>query len=561
MREKDEQFYSLIRSDDINISNSLEAFTRESESFFVRQRLSQLRKEWADSKNHNTADLNEYFRNSPLMSNPVCADILMLHNDKVVASAAGHDSVEFLTETDADSLRLCTDGTGQYFLGYEAKATNNVTYEALVDLRALYINTLGQNTIRDLILLDSSSSVIIYKYGTEVRMTAADADADKNTVTCRDYLIDCEQSQRMEGTSIELKDNAGESKTARMVVIPSGSTVNREFAIGLTADYEEAIGPSRNAAEKMLIYGGVAVLGVLMLIFTLLFQRRANTMTATELRILKRKNAEMEELNQNMQALAHHQRLETIGTMTASIAHDFNNLLTPIMGYSMMTMEMIPDDMEDIQENLMEIYNASVKAKDLVTRLADMSKKGREEEFTDLSPDEIIRNSLKVTRPAKPKNVEVRGNLHAGRARMKGDSTQITQLVTNLVLNAYDAMRERGGTLFVSAGVEDGRIVMRFRDTGTGMDAETMARIFDPFYTTKESGKGTGLGLAIVAQIAETHGGKVYVDSTPGEGTEFRVTFPISEQTEVVDKTKTIKINAEEFRNMLRNEEQELKKG
>lgn len=79
MREKDEQFYSLIRSDDINISNSLEAFTRESESFFVRQRLSQLRKEWADSKNHNTADLNEYFRNSPLMSNPVCAEIGRAH--------------------------------------------------------------------------------------------------------------------------------------------------------------------------------------------------------------------------------------------------------------------------------------------------------------------------------------------------------------------------------------------------------------------------------------------------------------------------------------------------
>ena len=88
-----------------------------------------------------------------------------------------------------------------------------------------------------------------------------------------------------------------------------------------------------------------------------------------------------------MQALAHHQRLETIGTMTASIAHDFNNLLTPIMGYSIMTMEMLPADATDLQDNLMEIYDASVKAKDIVTRLAELTKKGNEENFAEIEVD------------------------------------------------------------------------------------------------------------------------------------------------------------------------------
>lgn len=304
-------------------------------------------------------------------------------------------------------------------------------------------------------------------------------------------------------------------------------------------------------AGKILISGGVAVAGILVIIFMLLLARRTSDVNRMELEALRERNESMEELNQKMQALTHHQRLETIGTMTASIAHDFNNLLTPIMGYSMMTMEMLDDTQTELQENLMEIYNASVKAKDMVTRLADMTKKGKEEKFTELDPEVIIENSLKVTLPAKPKNVDVKVRFRSHGRMMRGDSTQISQLVMNIVLNAYDELKEKGGTIYVSTGIEDNRIVMRFRDTGGGMDAETVARIFDPFYTTKESGKGTGLGLAIVAQVAETHGGKVYVDSAPGKGTEFRITFPMLESRETADKAKTIQVTAAELKEMM----------
>jgi signal transduction histidine kinase len=337
-----------------------------------------------------------------------------------------------------------------------------------------------------------------------------------------------------------------------MIVQPSGRTTNGEFAIGIVADFDEALKPSRNAAEKILIYGGVGVAGVIVLLFMLLIMRRANTASANELEILRKKNNAMAELNQNMQALAHHQRLETIGTMTASIAHDFNNLLTPIMGYSMMAAEMLPDDQAEIQDYMMEVYNASVKAKDIVQRLADLSKKGKEESYKVLDPVELIRSSLKVTLPAKPKNVEVRGRFSSGQARIRGDATQISQLIINIVLNAYDAMREKGGTLTVSTRIEEGGVAMRFNDTGTGMDAETLARIFDPFYTTKESGKGTGLGLAIVHQICDTHNAKVYVDSEPGVGTEFRIIFPVA-QAENIGKATTKVISSAEIRERLDN--------
>lgn len=551
LREKDSQFYSLIRSDDVNIENSLDAFIREAETLFGSIRLSYLRREWEESEDKDTSGLKRYLEDNTLIGNPLYADLIMINKGKIVVSASNIRDYSFITEPDDHKMRICTDSDGRYYLAFEYRVNGRIDYDALINLEQLYNTVQGGDTERDMMLLDRTSTFILYKEGDKVVIDTVDAEADNNIAVCRDWLTDCQNRKSSDGTSLTLTKEDGREYTARMVVIPSEKTTNGEFAIGVTADYDEAIGPSRKAAEKILIYGGLAVAGGVLLILMVILLTRKNTANTRELDILKKKNAAMEELNQNMLALSHHQRLETVGTMTASIAHDFNNLLTPIMGYSMMCMEMLPPGMEDIQENLMEVYNASVKAKDMVTRLAEITKKGKEEEYKELDPAEIIRNTLKVTIPAKPKNVEVKGYFHTGQARMRGDSTQISQMILNIVLNAYDAMREKGGTLFVSSKLEDGRIVMRFKDTGGGMDAETIARIFDPFFTTKESGKGTGLGLAIVAQIAETHDGKVYVNSTPGEGTEFRITFPVVEESATTDRARTIQISSAELREML----------
>lgn len=549
--EKDRQFYSLISSEDINIENSLDSFCREAETFFERQRLEQLRREWQESGGQDTAGLKAYLAENTLTANPVYADMLMISNDAIVLSASGNMDYAFRTEADGRGLRICNDGRGGYYMAYEASAPDGVRYEALISLEQLYINSLGASGTRGIMLMDSTSTLVICQPVNDVVITSPADEHDAGIASFIDYLTECQGAQTPGGRSIELEGADGEPYTARMVVQPSGRTTNGEFAIGITADFDETIGPSRIAAEKILLYGGMAVAGIIALIFMIIFMRRVNTANESELEILKKKNSAMAELNQNMQALAHHQRLETIGTMTASIAHDFNNLLTPIMGYSMMAAEMLPDDQSEIQDYMMEVYNASVKAKDIVQRLADLSKKGKEESFRDLDPVEIIRSSLKVTLPAKPKNVEVRGRFSSGNAKLRGDQTQISQLVINIVLNAYDAMREKGGTLTVSTKVEDGMVAMRFKDTGTGMDAETLSRIFDPFYTTKESGKGTGLGLAIVHQICDTHGGKVYVDSEPGVGTEFRINFPMAEGDEDFRKGTTRVVKADEIRERL----------
>ncbi|MBR4092118.1 MAG: HAMP domain-containing histidine kinase [Mogibacterium sp.] len=526
LSEKDTQLYSLMRSGDINLENSINAIQREAETFLGRERLRTEIANWKESG--DTAGLRTYISNNTLATNPIYADLVVSHKDKIICTESGSKSYSQVTGSDSNGMSLWKDDNGTYYMAWHQEAPGNITYDVLIDLLRLYSMAIGKSNDREIMLLDASSVLVMTAGPDGPIIMETDAEADGRISNFRDFMMSCQKEGIADGISVDTTDEAGNPYTARMVALPSGNTVNGEFAMGIFANYEEAIAPSRKAAEEILFYGGLAVIGVAGLLLLLILMRRANAASSAELRVLKKKNETMEEINQKMQALAHHQRLETIGTMTASIAHDFNNLLTPIMGYSIMTMEMLPADATDLQDNLMEIYDASVKAKDIVTRLAELTKKGNEESFREIEVDEVIQSALKVTLPAKPKEVEVKANFNAEGEKIKADSTQISQLVMNIVLNAYDAMRENGGTLLVSTRISGEEVVIRFKDNGCGMDTETMSRIFDPFYTTKESGKGTGLGLAIVAQIVETHGGKIYVDSEPGEGTEFRVYIPLA---------------------------------
>ena len=524
--EKDTQLYSLMRSGDINLENSINAIERETETFLGRKQLQAEIENWRDSGSRES--LQKYISSNTLVTNPIYADLVMNYKDRILCTASGNRSYTPVTGSDASGLSIFSDENDAYYLAFHQDAGEGITYDVLIDLTRLYSMAIGSEAEREIMLIDAASVIAMAPSTGGVRIMPIGAKTDEKTSDFRDFMVSCQKAGIADGISVMVEAEDGSEYNARMVALPSGNTVNGAFAMGILANYEEAIAPSRKAAEEILIYGGLAIVGIAGLLILMLMTRRANEVSSAELAVLKKKNETMEEINQKMQALAHHQRLETIGTMTASIAHDFNNLLTPIMGYSIMTMEMLPADATDLQDNLLEIYDASVKAKDIVNRLAELTKKGKEENYKELDVDEVIQSALKVTLPAKPKEVEVKANFNAEGNMIKADRTQISQLVMNIVLNAYDAMRGDGGTLLVSTRISGEEVVLRFKDSGCGMDTETMSRIFDPFYTTKESGKGTGLGLAIVAQIVETHGGKIYVDSQPGEGTEFRIYIPLA---------------------------------
>ena len=282
----------------------------------------------------------------------------------------------------------------------------------------------------------------------------------------------------------------------------------------------------RNMVLSAVLFSAMGVTGICILYMMFLRLIRRSGRLQQEAEELRARNEAMEELNRQTRELAHHQRLETLGTLTSSIAHEFNNLLTPIMGYSMMALEKLPPEEEELYDSILEVYNASCTAKKLISRLSDLSRKNTDGTFHLASMDELIQRSLDVAEPARKDNVEIRLDLNCQEQRIRVNEIQISQLILNLILNAFQAMEEKGGKLTIRTAFDEGHVYMYLRDTGCGIPRENRKRIFDPFFTTKESGRGTGLGLAIAAQVAEDHRGSITVDSREGQWTEFTVCLP-----------------------------------
>ena len=233
------------------------------------------------------------------------------------------------------------------------------------------------------------------------------------------------------------------------------------------------------------------------------------------------------------------QKLDALGTLAGGIAHDFNNILATIFGNTQLAMADTVDRQET-QRNLREILQAARRAKELVQQiLAFSGEDGRELEKVDVQS--LVSDSAHLLAPSLPRNVTVDTRLSAEGATVVADSAQLHQVVVNVCTNAAYAMREKGGTLRISlevaespAAISDlppGRYVeLRIEDEGYGMDAATLARAFDPFFSTKREGDGAGMGLAMVYGIVTDHGGRISIDSRVEEGTTVRVWLPLLDE-------------------------------
>jgi PAS domain S-box-containing protein len=239
------------------------------------------------------------------------------------------------------------------------------------------------------------------------------------------------------------------------------------------------------------------------------------------------------------------QRMEAVGRLAGGIAHDFNNMLAVINGYSEL-MLMGPDTPRSLLGPAEEIRKAGERAASLTRQLLAFSRKQIiQPQVLDLS--EIVSNIQRMLRRLIGEDIElVTASQYSrtGIGRVKADPGQIEQVLMNLVVNARDAM-PRGGRLTLglrnvhreATRTKDGDeaaaglyVELSVTDTGCGMDAETMSQIFEPFFTTKEVGEGTGLGLATVYGIIKQNQGYITVESTPAEGSTFRVYLPCLEQ-------------------------------
>ena len=237
--------------------------------------------------------------------------------------------------------------------------------------------------------------------------------------------------------------------------------------------------------------------------------------------------------------LQHAAKMEAIGTLTGGITHDFNNLLQVIYGYvQILLMEKEPDDPD--LKHLKAIEKATRGASDLIQQLLAFSRK-LETQKRPLNLNQKVRETVKLLRKTIPRMIDISVNTADNLEMINADPVQMEQILLNLAVNARDAMPGGGKLLIETENVTlegecvithfepvTGRyVLLSVSDTGHGMDKDTLEHIFEPFYTTKEVGKGTGLGLSMVYGIVKDHGGHIICDSKPGEGTIFRLYFPV----------------------------------
>lgn len=243
------------------------------------------------------------------------------------------------------------------------------------------------------------------------------------------------------------------------------------------------------------------------------------------------------------------QRMETLGTLASGIAHDFNNILTAILAYTELA-ELDAANGEALRRHLRQVRTGGERARDLVRRiLAVARQRPQERRSTQLAT--VVREVEALLRSTLPSTIRLETSEAPDTPAIHADPVQMHQILMNLCTNSAQSLEGRRGVLRISLAphrAEAGEIpagtyaCLRVEDDGPGMPPEVLQNAFEPFFSTKPSGQGTGLGLAVVKGIVTDHEGFIFVRSTPGEGTQFRLYFPEDTAGEEGSETPAEKI-------------------
>ena len=224
--------------------------------------------------------------------------------------------------------------------------------------------------------------------------------------------------------------------------------------------------------------------------------------------------------------LQQREKLSSIGLLAAGVAHEVNTPLTGVSSYTQMLLGMLNEN-DPKHALLQKVRTQAERATNIVNNLLNFSRTGSATEFGEIDVSRVLDDTLQLLEPQlRRSQIEIVRSYDREAPEAYGNAGKLQQVFTNLILNARDAIPD-GGKIMVSTGTaEDGSLVAEISDTGIGIAPENVAKIYDPFYTTKGVGQGTGLGLAVSYGIIQEHAGRISVDSTPGRGTTFRITLP-----------------------------------
>jgi len=243
--------------------------------------------------------------------------------------------------------------------------------------------------------------------------------------------------------------------------------------------------------------------------------------------------------------LQHLQRLESIGTLAGGIAHEFNNILLPLVLYTDLSLDDLPED-SPARANLQRVIGLANRAKGLSHKILTFSRVPDDSDHVEIELGPVVEEAMSMVRALIPASIDIRTDIDSDAGTVSCDPGEIQQLVVNLCSNSYLALPAGGGHISVEVELCDvdaeyaGRhprlrpgqyVKLEVSDTGRGMDSATMQRIFEPFFTTREVGKGSGLGLSVVHGIVVKHDAEIVVVSEPGCGTTFTVYFPTTDNT------------------------------
>lgn len=262
---------------------------------------------------------------------------------------------------------------------------------------------------------------------------------------------------------------------------------------------------------------------------SLITMDQAPQILAVARNITERKKAEEERRELEKQIVVA-QKMELLGLLASGVAHDFNNVLSALTGYTVILRSKMQQGSAE-EEYLKKINDIIAMGQNMARRITTFVRKGKDElKMVDLH--KVLCDTESMLLPICRKiNIELQ--LQAADYHVVGDETQLQNIFLNLGINARDAMPQGGTLRFTTAniagsnGKNTGEICVEVHDTGIGMDQQTLAKIFDPFFSTKDGVKGTGLGLTSVLYCIKNLHGKIDVQSTPGKGTSFQIRFPL----------------------------------